>query len=198
MGEAHAAPPGELETRVKALESLLVEKDRTSTDAIEAIVQTYERDIGPHLGAKVIARAWGDQEFRQRLLDDGTSAITELGLGGAQTEVLVVKENTPTVHNVVVCTLCSCYPWAVLGLPPRWYKSPAYRSRVVREPREVLREFGVELDDDVEIRVWDSTSEVRYLILPQRPAGTRGWSQERLAELVTRDAMIGVGSVTVA
>jgi nitrile hydratase len=178
--------------RTEALESLLVEKGLVSSDAVDAILRHYEQDVGPLNGAKVVARAWTDPDYRRRLLADGTAAIAELGFGGPQGEHIVVVENGPDVHNVVVCTLCSCYPWPVLGLPPSWYKDPAYRSRIVREPRQVLAEMGLELPPRVEIRVWDSSAEIRYLVLPERPAGTEGWSEERLAGLVTRDSMIGV------
>jgi nitrile hydratase subunit alpha len=180
-------------SRTKALESLLVEKGLLTTEFIDAIVRRYEQDIGPLKGAKVVARAWVDPAFRARLLADGATAILELGLDrGAP---LVVLENTPGVHNVVVCTLCSCYPWSVLGLPPTWYKSPAYRSRVVIEPRAVLAEFGLTLSETTEIRVWDSSSDLRYMVLPERPAGTDGMTEEELAALVTRDSMIGVAIV---
>ena len=178
--------------RVTAIESLLVEKGLITSDVVDAVVETYERDVGPLNGAKVVARAWVDEAYRGRLLDDGTQAIGELGFGGAEGEHLVVLENTPAVHNVVVCTLCSCYPWPVLGLPPRWYKSFAYRARMVREPRAVLAEFGTALDDDVEVRVWDSSAEVRYMVLPLRPDGADGLSADELVPLVTRDHMIGV------
>ena len=178
--------------RAEAIERLLTEQGLVSPEAIDAIVRHYEEDVGPMNGARVVARAWVDEGYRQRLLADGTAAIAELELGGAQGERLVVVENTPAVHNVVVCTLCSCYPWPVLGLPPSWYKSPTYRSRVVREPRAVLRELGLELSDDVEIRVWDSSAEVRYLVLPERPPGTESLGEDELAAHVTRDAMIGV------
>ena len=178
--------------RVTAIESLLVEKGLITSDVVDAVVETYERDVGPLNGAKVVARAWVDGAFRKRLLDDGTQAIGELGFGGAEGEHLVVLENTPAVHNVVVCTLCSCYPWPVLGLPPRWYKSFAYRSRMVREPRAVLAEFGTTLDDDVEVRVWDSSADVRYMVLPQPPDGAGGLAEDELVPLVTRDHMIGV------
>jgi len=179
-------------SRARALQSLLVEKGMVSNEAVDEVVRKYEEEIGPQNGAEVVARAWTDEEYKQRLLEDGTEAIAELGYGGIDAEHLIVVENTPGVHNVVVCTLCSCYPWAVLGLPPTWYKSHEYRSRMVREPRTVLTEdFGVELDD-LEVKVWDSSSEVRYMVLPQRPEGTQGMSEEELAELVTRDAMIGV------
>ena len=186
----------EVALRAKALESLLVEKGLISTDVIDAIVHTYEHDIGPLNGAKVVARAWVDADYKQRLLQDGASAIAELGFSGSEGAELVVLENTPAIHNVVVCTLCSCYPWPVLGLPPAWYKSYAYRSRVVREPRAVLREFGLGIPEETEIRVWDSNSEVRYMVLPERPAGTEELSEDSLAALVTRDAMIGVAKVT--
>jgi nitrile hydratase subunit alpha len=181
--------------RTKALESLLIEKGLITTDVIDALVRTYEQDIGPLNGARVVARAWIDASYRQRLLADGTAAVAELGFSGSQGAEIVVLENTPTVHNVVVCTLCSCYPWPVLGLPPSWYKSYAYRARVVREPRTVLREFGLELPDAVEIRVWDSNSDIRYMVLPERPAGTEHLHEAELAALVTRDAMIGVARV---
>jgi nitrile hydratase subunit alpha len=178
--------------RVTAIESLLVEKGLITSDVVDAVVETYERDVGPLNGAKVVARAWVDGAFRERLLDDGTQAIGELGFGGAEGEHLVVLENTPAVHNVVVCTLCSCYPWPVLGLPPRWYKSFAYRARMVREPRAVLAEFGTALGDDVEVRVWDSSADVRYMVLPLRPDGANGLAEDELVPLVTRDHMIGV------
>src|SRR6266849_825495 len=178
--------------RTKALETLLVEKGLITTDVIDEIVRSYEQDIGPLNGAKVVAKAWTDPTYKQRLLEDGTAAVAELGFSGRQGAEMVILENTPTVHNVVVCTLCSCYPWPILGLPPTWYKSFAYRSRVVREPRAVLREFGLEFPGSTEIRVWDSTSEVRYLVLPERPQGTEHLSEAELVPLVTRDAMIGV------
>jgi len=178
--------------RAEALESLLTEKGLVPPGAVDAIIRRYEADVGPMNGAKVVARAWTDPAYRRRLLADGTAAIKELGFGGPQGEHVVAVENTPAVHNVVVCTLCSCYPWPVLGLPPSWYKDPAYRSRVVREPRAVLDEMGLALDPRIEIRVWDSSAEVRYLVLPERPAGTDGLDADALAALVTRDAMIGV------
>jgi nitrile hydratase len=184
-------PDSELALRAAALEALLAEKGLVAADAIDAVVELYERDVGPQNGAKVVARAWTDPAFRERLLDDGTKAIAELGFGGAEGDNLVAVANTPTVHNVVVCTLCSCYPWPVLGLPPTWYKSPPYRARMVAEPRAVLREFGVELPDEVAIRVWDSSAEVRYLVVPMRPAGTDGLTEDALRALVTRDCMIG-------
>jgi nitrile hydratase len=191
----HPQPESYAALRTKALESLLAEKGLIASDAIDAIVQKFEQDIGPLNGAKVVARAWVDPEFKRRLLENGTESIAEMGYWGTQGAEIVVLENSPTVHNVVVCTLCSCYPWPVLGLPPSWYKSAPYRARVVREPRAVLREFGTELRDDVEVRVQDSTAEVRYLVLPERPAGTEGMSEEELVKLVTRDAMIGVHKV---
>jgi nitrile hydratase len=181
--------------RAKALEALLVEKGLITTDVIDAIVRAYEQDIGPLNGARVVARAWTDPAYKQRLLDDGTAAVAELGFTGRQGAAIVVLENTASVHNVVVCTLCSCYPWPILGLPPTWYKSFAYRSRVVREPRAVLREFGLELPESTEIRVWDSNSEVRYMVLPERPAGSEQLSEAELIPLVTRDTMIGVADV---
>ena len=183
----------EVALRVRALETILVEKGHVDPAALDAIVETYETKIGPRNGARVVARAWNDAKFRERLLADATAAIAELGYGGRQGEHMVAVENTATRHNLVVCTLCSCYPWPVLGLPPVWYKSPAYRSRAVLDPRGVLAEFGVTLAEDTEIRVWDSTAELRYLVVPMRPERTEGWSEERLAELVTRDSMIGVG-----
>jgi len=189
----HDAPLPDTVLRVKALESLLTEKGLVDPKALDILIDTYETKVGPRNGARVVARAWVDEAYRQRLLDDATAAIAEFGFMGRQSEHMVVVENTPGQHNMVVCTLCSCYPWAVLGLPPVWYKSAPYRARAVMDPRGVLREFGVELDDDVEIRIWDSTAEIRYLVLPQRPAGTEGMDEEALAELVTRDSMIGVG-----
>ena len=188
----HPAPLTEVEMRVAAIESLLVERGLVTTDAIDAVVEAYEHDLGPMNGAKVVARAWSDPAYRARLLEDATAAIAELGFGGAEGEHIVALENTPDVHNVVVCTLCSCYPWPVLGLPPRWYKSPEYRSRVVREPRAVLAEFGTVLDDDVEVRVWDSSAEIRYLVLPMAPDDAEARSEQELVGLVTRDHMIGV------
>ena len=190
-GHGEGADPG-LALRVEALEALLAEKGLVDPAHVDALVRRYEEEVGPLNGARVVARAWVDADYRRRLLADGTAAIAELGFGGPQGEYMVVVENTPAVHNVVVCTLCSCYPWPVLGLPPAWYKSPAYRSRVVREPRAVLREMGLELPPEVEVRVWDSSSEVRYLVLPERPPGSDGLSEEALRALVTRDAMIGV------
>ena len=185
---AHSYPA----LRTMAIESLLIEKGLISSDAIDARVQAYERDIGPLNGAKVVARAWTHPDYKARLLANGAAAIAELGFAGSQGAEIVVLENTPQVHNLVVCTLCSCYPWPVLGLPPRWYKSDAYRARAVIEPRAVLKEFGLELDDGVEVRVWDSNSDIRYMVLPQRPDGTDGMSESELAALVSRDSMIGV------
>ena len=178
--------------RTKVLESLLVEKGYVTTDAIDALVKTYEEDIGPMNGARVVARAWLDSEYKSRLLEDGTKAIAELGYQGAEGSEIVVLENTADVHNAVVCTLCSCYPWPVLGLPPTWYKSFAYRSRMVIEPREVLKEFGLDVEESIDLRVWDSNAEIRYMVLPERPSGTEGMSEDELAELVTRDSMVGV------
>lgn len=178
--------------RAEALESILVERGLLSADDVDEVIVRYNERVGPLNGAKVVAKAWTDPDFKARLLEDGTAAIAEFEFEGGQVDKLVVVENTDRVHNAVVCTLCSCYPWAVLGLPPRWYKDPAYRSRIVREPRIVLAEMGLELADDVEIRIWDSSAEVRYMVLPQRPAGTDNMSEEALVEFVTRDAMIGV------
>jgi nitrile hydratase subunit alpha len=189
--------PSYLALRMKAVESLLIEKGMVSGEAIDAITNAYEHDIGPLRGAAVVARAWVDEEYKLRLLANGPAAIAELGITGFGAQAVVVVENTPRVHNVVVCTLCSCYPWALLGLPPSWYKTPQYRGRVVRWPRDVLDEFGVTVPEDVEIRVWDSSSDTRYLVLPQRPAGTEGLSEHDLAALVTRDAIIGTGVVSV-
>lgn len=182
-----------IQARVKALESLMVEKGYVDPAALDVIIDTYETKVGPRNGARVVAKAWSDPAFAERLKRDATAAIAELGYGGRQGEHMVAVWNTPEEHNMVVCTLCSCYPWSVLGLPPVWYKSPPYRSRAVIDPRGVLAEFGVALPEATRIRVWDSTAEIRYLVVPQRPAGTEGWSEERLADLVTRDAMIGTG-----
>lgn len=192
----HSAVPSDPALRVKSLESLLVEKGLVDPAALDALVEAYEHKIGPRNGAQVVARAWADPEYKKRLLANADGAIGELGYGGQQGEHMVVVENTPKVHNMVVCTLCSCYPWPVLGLPPVWYKSAPYRSRSVIDPRGVLREFGLELPEDVEVRVWDSTAELRYLVLPERPAGAEKFTEEELAALVTRDAMIGVAKVT--
>ena len=192
----HEGPEAHPAVRTKALESLLVEKGLVSSDAVDTVERAYREDIGPLNGAKVTARAWVDPDYKRRLLENGTEAIAELGYGGLEGSQMVVLENMPAVHNVVVCTLCSCYPWPVLGLPPGWYKSPAYRSRMVIEPRAVLREFGLELDESVEVRVWDSNSDVRYMVLPERPDGTDSLTEEQLVGLVTRDSMIGVGRTT--
>ena len=191
----HNAPLSDVQLRVKALESLLTEKGLVDPAALDELIDTYETKVGPRNGARVVAKAWVDPEFRRRLLADATGTLADLGYIGRQGEDMVVLENTPTVHNVVVCTLCSCYPWPVLGLPPVWYKSAPYRARAVLDPRGVLREVGVDLPDAVEVRVWDSTAELRYLVLPERPPGTEGWREEELAALVTRDAMIGVARV---
>ena len=185
--------PSDLALRVKALESLLVEKGLVDPAALDALIDTYEHKVGPRNGARVVARAWVDPAYKERLLANATAAIAELGYMGRQGEHMVVVENTPKVHNLIVCTLCSCYPWTVLGLPPVWYKSAPYRSRAVIDPRGVLADFGVSLPADTEIRVWDSTAETRFLVVPLRPPGTEGWSEEKLAGLVTRDSMIGTG-----
>ena len=193
-GHAHKSSHLEdIELRVRALETLLVEKGYVDPAALDVFIETYETKIGPRNGAKVVAKAWSDPAYRERLLKDGTAAIASLGFTGRQSEHLVALENTPDTHNMVVCTLCSCYPVAVLGLPPVWYKSPPYRARAVIDPRGVLAEFGVTLPDATKIRVWDSTAEIRYLVVPMRPAGTDAWSEEQLADLVTRDSMIGTG-----
>ena len=190
----HVRTQEEIAARVKALESILIEKGIMTTAAVDRLAGIYENEVGPQLGAKVAARAWADPDFKQRLLANTTKACAELGIGGLQGEDMVVVENTADVHNVIVCTLCSCYPWPVLGLPPNWYKEPAYRSRIVRQPRKVLREdFSYDLPDSVEVRVWDSSSEMRYWVLPMRPEGTDGLSEPDLAALITRDSMIGVG-----
>jgi nitrile hydratase subunit alpha len=187
----HPRAASVVELRARALEALLAERGLVSGNAIDAVVELYENDVGPQNGAKVVAHAWVDDAYRARLMNDANLAIAELGFGGAEGDNMAVVANTPTVHNMVVCTLCSCYPWPVLGLPPTWYKSPPYRARAVSEPRTVLREFGVDLDQDVMIRVWDSSAEVRYLVLPMRPPNTEGWSENRLAAIVNRDCMIG-------
>src|SRR6059036_3815318 len=192
----HGSPLTETQLRVKALESLLVDKGLVDPAALDALIDTYETQVGPHNGARVVARAWVNPAFKQRLLENASAAIAELGFAGRQGEDMVVIENTSKVHNLVVCTLCSCYPWPVLGLPPVWYKSAAYRSRAVFDPRGVLREFGLDLPQDVEVRVWDSTAELRYLVLPERPAGAEHLREESLAALVTRDSMIGVTKVS--
>jgi nitrile hydratase subunit alpha len=190
--ESKRLPPA---LRAEALESILLERQLVDPKVMDTYIRMYESDIGPLNGAKVVARAWTDPEFKARLLEEGTSAVAEMGFKGPQGEHIVVVENTPTEHNAVVCTLCSCYPWPLLGLPPTWYKDPGYRSRLVREPRALLAELGLTLDDDVAIRIWDSSSEVRYFVLPERPAGTENLSEEELAALVTRDAMVGIAKV---
>ena len=189
----HQHPPSDTALRVKALETVLTEKGLVDPAALDALIDAYQNRIGPQNGARVVARAWLDPDYRDRLLTEATAAIAELGFGGRQGEDMVALENTPEVHNLVVCTLCSCYPWPVLGLPPVWYKSAPYRSRAVIDPRGVLREFGLEIGEDTEIRVWDSTAELRYLVIPERPAGTEGMDEAALARLVTRDSMIGTG-----
>ena len=192
MSKNHSHVPSDTALKVKALESLLVEKGLVDPGALDAILDTYQDQVGPQNGAHVVARAWVDPEFRQRLLQDGTATVRELGYYGRQGEHITVVENTPERHNLVVCTLCSCYPWTLLGLPPTWYKSPPYRSRAVSEPADVLAEFGTILSPGCKIRVWDSTSEMRYLVLPMRPDGTENWSEEQLQKLVSRNSMIGV------
>jgi nitrile hydratase subunit alpha len=191
----HQVVPSDPALRVKALESLLVAKGLVDRPALDALIDTYEHKVGPRNGAQVVARAWSDPAYKQRLLNDPDAALAELGYGGLQGEHMVVVENTAEVHNLVVCTLCSCYPWPVLGLPPVWYKSASYRSRAVIDPRGVLREFGLELDENIELRVWDSTAELRYLVLPERPVGSDTWNEEKLTALVTRDVMIGVAKI---
>jgi nitrile hydratase len=193
----HNAPLSDIQLRVRALESLLTEKGLVDPAALDELIDTYETRVGPRNGAHVVARAWTDPEFKRRLLEDATATLADMGFIGRQGEDMLVLENTPTVHNLVVCTLCSCYPWPVLGLPPVWYKSAPYRSRAVIDPRGVLRELGVELSEDIEVRVWDSTAELRYLVLPLRPEGTEGMSQAELEALVTRDSMIGTAVVKV-
>lgn len=194
MGHSHdhTDPPSDLELRVKALESLLIEKGLVDPAALDVLIDTYEHKVGPRNGAKVVAKAWTEPDYKAWLLEDAGEAIASLGFTGRQGEHMMTVENTPSLHNVVVCTLCSCYPWPVLGLPPVWYKAAPYRSRVVSDPRGVLREFGTELPDDMEVRVWDSTAEMRYLVLPLRPEGTENWTADRLEALVTRNSMIGV------
>lgn len=192
----HTQPPVDIELRVRALESLLQEKGLIDPAALDELIDTYEHKVGPRNGAQVVARAWSDPEYKRRLMENATAAIAELGFSGIQGEDMLVVENTPDVHNVTVCTLCSCYPWPVLGLPPVWYKSAPYRSRIVIDPRGVLVEFGLHIPENKEIRVWDSSAELRYLVLPERPAGTEGWSEAQLSELITRDSMIGTGVVS--
>ncbi len=189
----HGSELSDMQLRTRALQTILVEKGYVEQAAIDELIETYEKKIGPRNGAQVVAKAWTDPQFRKWLFEDGTAAVGSLGFGGRSGNHLVALENTSSVHNMVVCTLCSCYPWAVLGLPPLWYKSAPYRSRAVADPRSVLADFGVSLPKDTEIRIWDSTAELRYLVVPMRPAGTEGWSEERLASLVTRDSMIGTG-----
>lgn len=191
--DGYQTPPETTALRVKALESLLLEKGLIDPAALDAVVDTYENKVGPRNGAKVVARAWADPAYKKRLLSDATAAIKELGFSGVQGEDMVVLENTPAVHNVFVCTLCSCYPWPTLGLPPAWYKAAPYRSRIVSDPRSVLAEFGLDVPASTEIRVWDTTAELRYMVLPEQPTGTENWSEEQLAKLVTRDSMIGTG-----
>ena len=193
--QKHAAPLSDVQLRVKALESVLTEKGFVDQETLDTIIDHYENKVGPHIGARIVARAWIDREFKQHLLDNGTQAISEMGIAGFTAAHLFVKENTPDVHNLVVCTLCSCYPWAILGLPPVWYKSTPYRSRAVRDPRGLLKEFDLDLSEDVKINVWDSTAEMRYLVLPMQPQGTENMSEEQLAHLVTRDAMIGTAVI---
>ena len=191
--DAHSLLPSDPELRVKAIESLLLSKGLVDAKTLDELIDTYENKIGPQNGAKVVAKAWIDNDYKKRLLADATSAIRELSYQGRQGENMIVVENTPEIHNVIVCTLCSCYPWPVLGIPPTWYKSDEYRSRTVREPRKVLSEFGVEIDSQVKVKVWDSTAELRYLVLPMRPKGSENMNESELAELVTRNSMIGTG-----
>ena len=193
---AHRAPLTDVQLRVRALESLLVEKGAVNPETLDAIIDHFENKVGPHIGASIVARAWTDPDFRERLLADASATMAELGYTGIEGSHMVVVENTDTVHNLVVCTLCSCYPWPVLGLPPNWYKSTPYRARAVRDPRGMLKEFGLELDEDTEVRVWDSNAEIRYLVLPARPDGTEDMSEEELQELITRDSMVGTGLVS--
>ena len=192
INENHTAPPSEMELKVKALESLLVEKGLVDPAALDELIDTYENHVGPKNGAKIVARAWTDSQFKSWLHEDATAAIASMGFTGRQGEHMKIVENTNVIHNLVVCTLCSCYPWTVLGLPPVWYKSAPYRSRAVMAPREVLKEFGTEIGKDVEIKVWDSTSEMRYLVLPERPSDTEDWTEQKLSSLVSRNSMIGV------
>ena len=195
-GSVHRAPLSDLELRVKALESLLIEKGAVSPETLNAIIDHFENKVGPHIGARIVARAWTDPDFKARLLKDASSTMAELGYTGIEGSHMVVVENTDKVHNLLVCTLCSCYPWPVLGLPPNWYKSTPYRARAVRDPRGMLKEFGLELAEDTEVRVWDSNAEIRYLVLPSRPDGTEDMSEEELQEIVTRDSMVGTGLVS--
>ncbi len=191
----HRAPLSDVQLRVKALESLLIEKGLVNQQALDAIIDNYENKVGPHIGAKVVARAWTDPDFKATLLEDASAALAEMEYTGIEGSHMVVKENTDKIHNLVVCTLCSCYPWPVLGLPPNWYKSTPFRAKAVRDPRGLLREFGLELSTDTEVRVWDSNAEIRYLVLPKRPAGAEGMSEEELSKIVTRDAMVGTGLI---
>ncbi len=195
MSEHHSAPKTPVEERAAALEALLVDKGLIATDAVDAVVEAFQNDIGPRNGARMVARAWLDAGYRARLLDDATAAAAELGVGGVEGEHIVAVENSPETHNVIVCTLCSCYPWPVLGIPPNWYKAAPYRSRMVREPRRLLREMGLDVSPEKAIRVWDSTAEVRYMVLPERPAGTDHLDEDGLTALVTRDSMIGTAVV---
>ena len=192
----HRGPPSDAQLRVKALESLLVEKGLVDPKVLDAIIDHYENKVGPHIGAKVVAKAWTDEGFKERLLKDASATLAEMGFTGMEGSHMVVKENTDKVHNLVVCTLCSCYPWPVLGLPPNWYKSAPYRARAVRDPRGLLKEFGLELPAEMALRVWDSNAEIRYLVLPQIPEGAEGMSEQALSEIVTRDSMVGTGVVS--
>jgi len=194
--EGHRTPLTDIQLRVKALQSVLAEKGLVDEETLDTVIDHYEHKVGPHVGAQIVARAWTDPEFKARLLEDGSAAVAEMGFAGLEGTHMEVKENTPEIHNLVVCTLCSCYPWSTLGLPPTWYKSTPYRARAVRDPRGLLREFGLDLPDDIEVRVWDSNAELRYMILPMRPEGTDGRSAEELAGLVDRDAMIGTAIVS--
>lgn len=195
-GKSHRAPLTDIQLRVKALQSVLAEKGLVDEQTLDTVIDHYEHKVGPHVGAKIVARAWTDPEFKARLLEDGSAAVAEMGFAGLEGTHMEVKENTPEVHNLVVCTLCSCYPWSTLGLPPTWYKSTPYRARAVRDPRGLLQEFGLDLPDDIEVRVWDSNAELRYMVLPMRPEGTDGMPAEELAGLVDRDAMIGTAIVS--
>lgn len=192
----HRGPPSDAQLRVKALESLLVEKGLVDPQTLDAVIDHYENKVGPHIGAKVVAKAWTDSDFKARLLKDASATLAEMGFTGMEGSHMVVKENTDRLHNLVVCTLCSCYPWPVLGLPPNWYKSAPYRARAVRDPRGLLKEFGLELPEETALRVWDSNAEIRYLVLPQRPEGAEGMSEQALSEIVTRDSMVGTGLVS--
>ena len=195
-GSSHRAPLTDVQLRVRALESLLVEKGAVNPETLDAIIDHFENKVGPHIGAGIVARAWTDPGFKARLLEDASGTMAELGYTGFEGSHMVVVENTGKIHNLVVCTLCSCYPWPVLGLPPNWYKSTPYRARAVRDPRGLLKEFGLELAEDTEVRVWDSNAEIRYLVLPRRPDGTEAMSEEELQELITRDSMVGTGLVS--